>query len=223
MVREANGQSKLRFSQVFWTLVLAMTLSHNFLKCENMYKAFSEPLFSVRRHLFKITRSSNSLCRIHFRQFYLEIVYTLWISFRGGSGQQLFQLSQQFATVCQRFYFFFLQHQHSQLFIYFHKPVIFPDLVDFPCVHKFSTPNFHFPDPQQLSADSTFIFNCSKEQILVSAKSLIPNRYTNQPTSRIYFLCACRWHMPIAKLCFLICVMKLLLSFINVSLNFDKG
>ena len=57
-VREANGQSKLRFSQVFWTLVLAMTLSHNFLKCENMCKTFSEPLFSVRRHLFTIIRSS---------------------------------------------------------------------------------------------------------------------------------------------------------------------
>ena len=59
MVREANGQSKLSFSQVFWTLVLAMTLSHNFLKCENMCKTFSEPLFSVRRHLFTIIRSSN--------------------------------------------------------------------------------------------------------------------------------------------------------------------
>ena len=149
MVREANGQSKLRFSQVFWTLVLAMILSHNFLKCENTHKAFSEPLFSVRRHLFTIIRSRNFLSRIYFRQFYLEIVYTLWISFRGGSGQQLFQLSQQFATVRQRFSFFVLQHQHSQLFIYFHRPVIFPDLVDFPSVRQFSTPNFHFPDHQQ--------------------------------------------------------------------------
>ena len=105
MVREANGQSKLRFSQVFWTLVLAMTLSHNFLKCENMCKTFSEPLFSVRRHLFTIIRSSIFLSRIHFWQFCLEIVYTPWISFRGGSGQQLFQLSQQFATVRQRFSF----------------------------------------------------------------------------------------------------------------------
>ena len=170
MVREANGQSKLRFSQVFWTLVLAMTLSHNFLKCENMCKTFLEPLFSVRRHLFTITWSSNFLSWIYFRQFYLEIVYTLWISFRGGSGQQLFQLSQQFATVRQRFSFLFLQHQHSQLFIYFHRPVIFPDLVDFPSVHKFSTPNFHFPYSQQFSAASTFILNCSKVQILFSAK-----------------------------------------------------
>ena len=33
-------------------------------------------------------------------QLYLDIMYALWISVRGGSGQQLFQLSQQFATVC---------------------------------------------------------------------------------------------------------------------------
>ena len=39
-VREANGQSKLRFSQVFWTLVLAMTLSHNFLKMQKHVKGF---------------------------------------------------------------------------------------------------------------------------------------------------------------------------------------
>ena len=137
-----------------------------------MCKTFSEPLFSVRRHLFTITRSSNVLSRIYFRQFYLEIMYTLWISFRGGSGEQLFQLSQQFTAVCQRFCVFFLQDQHAQLFIHFHMTVISPDLVDFPSVHKFSTPNFHFPYSQQFSADSTstFILNCSKEQILFSAK-----------------------------------------------------
>ena len=76
MVREANGQSKLRLSQVFWTLVLAMTLSHNFLKCENMLKAFSKPLFSVRSHFFTITRCSNSLSQLYFQQFYLDIIYT---------------------------------------------------------------------------------------------------------------------------------------------------
>ena len=149
-----------------------------------MCKTFSEPLFSVRRHLFTIIRSSNFLSRIYFRQFYLEIVYTLWISFRGGSGQQLFQLSQQFATVRQRFLFVF-QQQHSQLITYFHRPVISPDLVDFPSDIKFSARNFHFPVYQQSSSDSTFTLNCSKELILFSAKNLIPNRYTNQPTSRV--------------------------------------
>ena len=171
MVREANGQSKLRFSQVFWTLVLAMTLSHNFLKCENMCKTFSEPLFSVRRHLFTIIRSSKFFCLgyifgsfiwrsyIHFGFPFEVAVVNNYFSYRSNS--------QQFVNV---FLFFFLQHQHSQLFIYFHRPVIFPDLVDFPSVHKFSTPNFHFPYSQQFSAASTFILNCSKEQILFSAK-----------------------------------------------------
>ena len=55
MVREANWQSKLRFSQVFWTLVLAMTLSHNFLKCENMCKTFSEPVFSEEAFIHDYT------------------------------------------------------------------------------------------------------------------------------------------------------------------------
>ena len=35
MVREANGQNKLRFSQVFWTLFLVVTMSHVFSKCGN--------------------------------------------------------------------------------------------------------------------------------------------------------------------------------------------
>jgi len=183
-VREANGQSKLRFSQVFWTLVLAMTLSHNFLKCENMCKTFSEPLFSARRHLITIHIAAIHCLRYFFSGSILEIIYTLWIFFRRGSGRQLFQLSQQSATVRQRFLFVF-QQQHSQLITYFHRPVIFPDLVDFPSDIKFSARNFHFPVYQQSSSDSTFTLNCSKEHILFSAKNLIPNRYTNQPTSRV--------------------------------------
>ena len=99
MVREANGQSKLRFSQVFWTLVLAMTLSHNFLKCENMCKTFSEPLFSVRRHLFTIIRSSNFFCLgyifgsfiwrsyIHFGFPFEVAVVNNYFSYRSNSQQ----------------------------------------------------------------------------------------------------------------------------------------
>ena len=185
MVREANGQSKLRFSQVFWTLVLAMTLSHNFLKMRKHVKGFyGTPVFSEEAFNHD-THCSNSLSQIYFFSgSILEIIYTLWIFFRGGSGRQLFQLSQQFATVRQRFLFVF-QQQHSQLITYFHRPVIFPDLVDFPNDLKFSARNFHFPVYQQSSSDSTFTLNCSKEHILFSAKNLIPNRYTNQPTSRV--------------------------------------
>ena len=149
-----------------------------------MLKAFTEPLFSVRRHLITIHIAAIHCLRYFFSGSILEIIYTLWIFFRGGSGRQLFQLSQQFATVRQRFLFVF-QQQHSQLITYFHRPVIFPDLVDFPNDLKFSARNFHFPVYQQSSSDSTFTLNCSKEHILFSAKNLIPNRYTNQPTSRV--------------------------------------
>ena len=74
--------------------------------------------------------------------------------------------SQQFVNVS----IFVFQQQHSQLITYFHRPVIFPDLVDFPNDLKFSARNFHFPVYQQSSSDSTFILNCSKEQILFYAK-----------------------------------------------------
>ena len=109
-----------------------------------MLKAFTEPLFSVRRHLITIHIAAIHCLRYFFSGSILEIIYTLWIFFRGGSGRQLFQLSQQFATVRQRFLFVF-QQQHSQLITYFHRPVIFPDLVDFPNDLKFSARNFHFP------------------------------------------------------------------------------
>ena len=61
MVQEANGQNKLRFSQVFWTLVLAMTLSHNFLKmCKHIKGFYRTPVFSEEAFNHD-TRYSNSL------------------------------------------------------------------------------------------------------------------------------------------------------------------
>ena len=150
-----------------------------------MLKAFTEPLFSVRKHLIMI-----NIAAIHCLRYIFSAVlfWRLYIhfgfSFEVAVVDNYFQLSQQFATVCQRFLFVF-QQQHSQLITYFHRPVIFPDLVDFPSDIKFSARNFHFPVYQQSSSDSTFSLNCSKEHILFSAKNLIPNRYTNQPTSRV--------------------------------------
>ena len=65
-VREANGQSNLRFSQVFWTLVLAMTLSHNFLKMQKHVKGFyGTPVFSEEAFNHD-THCSNSLSQIFF-------------------------------------------------------------------------------------------------------------------------------------------------------------
>ena len=78
MVREANGQSKLRFSQVFWTLVLAMTLSHNFLKMRKHVKGFyGTPVFSEEAFNHD-THCSNSLSQIFFQRFYFgDYIYTL--------------------------------------------------------------------------------------------------------------------------------------------------
>ena len=41
--------------------LMAISDVSNFSKYKNMFKAFSETLFSVRRHLLTITRCSNSL------------------------------------------------------------------------------------------------------------------------------------------------------------------
>ena len=74
MVREANGQNKLRFSQVFWTLILVVTLSHNFSKCRNI----------LQRNLFK-EEELFIYCQIfvyifvpaYSLQFYLEVTVCL--------------------------------------------------------------------------------------------------------------------------------------------------
>ena len=65
-VREANGQSKLRFSQVFWTLVLAMTLNHNFLKMRKHVKGFYGIPVLSEEACNHDTCWSNSLSQIFF-------------------------------------------------------------------------------------------------------------------------------------------------------------
>ena len=96
------------------------------------------------------------------------IIYTL-NSFSGGSGQLIAQLPQHLATIPQHFLF-----SAFQLIIYFHKPVIFPDVVDFPSVSKFSAFNYHFPAQPNPRADSTFLSNCSKEHFSVSSNLTLP-------------------------------------------------
>ena len=102
-------------------------------------KGFTEPLFLVRRHLIKTLIVSDI-----FSAVLIWIYIHFGFFFRGGSGWQLFQLLQQFASVCQRFLFVY-QQQHFQLITYFHRPVIFLNLVDFPNDLKFAARNFHFP------------------------------------------------------------------------------
>jgi len=135
MVREANGQNKLRFSQVFWTLFLVMTVSHVFSKCGNVLQVYEKTY--LKRRSFSLTiRYCIYFVAAYFLQFYLEVIIRFGF-FRGGGGLQLFQLSQHLASV--RYYCIF--SSSMQLFICFHRPVIFPDLVIFPV---FSGVNVHF-------------------------------------------------------------------------------
>ena len=134
MVREANGQNKLRFSQVFWTLFLVMTVSHVFSKCGNVLQVYEKTY--LKRRSFSLTiRYCIYFVAAYFLQFYLEVIIRFGF-FRGGGGLQLFQLSQHLASV--RYYCIF--SSSMQLFICFHRPVIFPDLVIFPV---FSGVNVH--------------------------------------------------------------------------------
>ena len=87
------------------------------------------------------------LSQIFSAVLFNDYIYTL-DSFRGGSGQVIAQLPQHLATIPQHFLSFLFSA--FQLLIYFHKPVIFPDVVDFPSVFKFSAFN-HFP--AQLTAE----------------------------------------------------------------------
>ena len=86
--------------------------------------------------------ATNFLSQIFSAVLFDDYMYTL-NSFRGGSGQLIAQLPQHLATILQHFLSFLLSA--FQLLIYFHKPVFFPDVVDFPSVSKFSAFNYHFP------------------------------------------------------------------------------
>ena len=149
-VREADGQNKLWFSQVFRTLFVAMTLSHNFPKMRKHVHAFTASLLQSSSFLLWVDVATIFLSQIFSAVLFDDYIYTL-DSFRGGSGQLIAQLPQHLATIPQHFLSFLFSA--FQLLIYFHKPVIFPDVVDFPSVFKFSAFNYHFPaqpTPEQI-------------------------------------------------------------------------
>ena len=148
---EADGQNKLWFSQVFRTLFVVMTLSHNFPKMRKYVHAFTATLLQSSSILSWVDVATIFLFQIFSAVLLDDYIYTL-NSFRSGSGQIIVQPSQHLATILQHFLAFLL-FSAFQLLIYFHKPVIFPDVVDFPSVFKFSAFNYHFPvqpTPEQI-------------------------------------------------------------------------
>ena len=153
---------------------------------------------------------NNLLSQIFSAVLLKDYIYTL-NSFRGGSGQILVQLSQHLATIPQHFLSFLFSA--FQLLIFFHKLVIFPDVVNFPSVFKFSAFNSHFP-AQPTPSRFNIPLQLFERIFFCFLKPHTTNRYTNQPTSRVQFLYACRWHgKPIASL-FRFCISKLLHTFI---------
>ena len=144
MVREANGQNKLRFSQVFWTLILVVTLSHNFSKCGKHIATLRRLIEDVELFIYcqilYIFLSQLILCSFTWRLQYA------WFLFRGGGDRHLFQLSQQLASVRNYFIFFSIiavVHLFSQA-------GDFPGCGDFPSVFR-------------CQRSSSFLFQSSKQ------------------------------------------------------------
>ena len=108
-VREADGQNNLWFSQVFRTLFVAMTLSHNFPKMRKHVHAFPASLLQSSSILLWVDVATNFLSQIFSAVLFDDYIYTL-NSFRGGSGQLIAQLPQHLATILQHFLCFFCQH-----------------------------------------------------------------------------------------------------------------
>ena len=63
MVREANGQNKSRFGQIFWKLFLVVTLSHDFSKMRKHIATLWRNLFKEEEHLEVIVRLDSLLRR----------------------------------------------------------------------------------------------------------------------------------------------------------------
>ena len=198
MVREANGQNKLRFSQVFWTLFLVVTLSHDFSKCEKHIAIYEETY--IKRRIFFIYFE---ILYIFLSQLFSAVLFGDYSTLRYSFEVEVAYIYFSYRSIwhpCVMIASFF---SSMQLFICFHRPVIFPDVVIFSQCFQVSTfIFFSFPAQQFICRFQRTFLNCSKEQchFFCSIFSLIPNRYTNQPTSRVQFLCACRWHRkPIAN------------------------
>ena len=134
MVREANGQNKLRFSQVFWTLILVVTLSHNFSKCRNILQLY-EDFLKMRSFSFTV-RFCIYFCPSLFSAVLLGGYSTLGFSFEVEVTDIYFSYRSSWHPFVIISSFF----PSLQLFICFHRPVIFPDVVIFPV---FSGVNVH--------------------------------------------------------------------------------
>ena len=121
-----------------------MTLSHNFLKCENMCKTFWNPCFQWGGIYSWVYGAAFFFC---LGYIFGSFIWRSYIHFGFLSRWQWSTIISAIAAIpnSSSSFLFVFQQQHSQLLTYFHRPVISPDLVVFPNDLKFSARNFHFP------------------------------------------------------------------------------
>ena len=165
MVREANGQNKLRFSQVFWTLFLVVTLSHDFSKCEKHIAIYEETY--IKRRIFFI----------YFEILYIFLCQLISAVLFGGYSTLRYSFEVEVAYI----YFSYRSIWHPcvmiasffssmQLFICFHRPVIFPDVVIFSQCFQVSTFIFFSFPAQQFTCrfQCTFFKTVRKNNVIFS-------------------------------------------------------
>ena len=131
MVREANGQNKLRFSQVFWTLILVVTLSHDFSKCGNILQLYKD-LLKMRSFSFTV-RFCIYFCSSLFSAVLFGGYSTLGFSFEVEVTDIYFSYRSSWHPFVIILSFF----PSLQLFICFHAQAgDFPRCGDFPSVFR---------------------------------------------------------------------------------------
>ena len=110
----SQQQTKLRFSQVFWTLFLVVTLSHNFSKCGNTLQLYEETYLKRRSFSFTV-RFCIYFCLSLFSAVVFGDFSMLGFSFKVEVAYIYFQLSQHLASVRNYCIFF---HQYSCSFVF---------------------------------------------------------------------------------------------------------
>ena len=132
MVRDANGQNKLRFMpSMMGTIFLVMTASHYYSACKNILLRFQRPYFRMEERFSAVALSISITVSVFLSAvLFDDYIYTLKL-FRGGSGQQISLAFAAFGSRSTKISSSIIQIS-SVVKFYFISRLIFPDLVDFP-------------------------------------------------------------------------------------------
>ena len=159
MVREANGQYKLRFTPSMVGTILVMTVSHYYSACENILLRFQRPYFRMEKHHFIVAVSISITISVFFlRDCFEDYMHTSKLIFWWQWSTDISSIRSIWQSFNKILHFSF---NFSSCNFYFISRLIFPDLVDFPSDLNFqlSFPSHHIQLYPQRSAQ-----NCSSSK-----------------------------------------------------------